>query len=138
MYRWAALILCVAVLAGCMTRPVPVPQNVRFGGAARLPKPSAALPAAPPRILAAWFSASQVSRPGTWAGRIVTTTNAASLEVRSNLFSIDVPRSGFGTFAFTLRVLDVPPIFVRAYRVRIIARNAAGVQSEEDFPFRIR
>jgi hypothetical protein len=58
--------------------------------------------------------------------------------VRSNLFSIDVPRTAFGRFAFSLDMLDVPPIFVRKYALRIIARNSAGLETEEDVPFEIR
>ena len=103
-----------------------------------MPRPQVAAPEAPPRILAAWFSSREVRRPGTWSGRIVTTTNVASVEVRTNLFTIDVPRKAFGRFAFTLNVFDVPPIFVRAYRLRVIARNAAGLAAEEDVPFRLR
>ena len=68
----------------------------------------------------------------------MTTTNVASLEVRTNLFSLNVPRRDFGRFAFSLRVFDVPPIFLRAYRVRVIARNSAGDAAEEDIPLRIR
>ncbi len=56
----------------------------------------------------------------------VTTTNVASVEVRTNLFSINVPRVAYGRFAFRLDVLDTPPIFVRPYRLRVIARNSAG------------
>ena len=84
------------------------------------------------------FSSLDVARGSTWDGSIVTSTNVASVEVRTNLFSIDVPRTSFGHFAFSLDVFDRPPIFVRAYRVRVIARNTAGMQTEEDFPFRIR
>lgn len=84
------------------------------------------------------FSGDEIRRGQTWSGEIVTTTNVASVEVRSNFFSIDVPRRDFGRFAFTLRVYDVPPVFLRAYRIRVIARNSAGQAVEEHFPFRIR
>ncbi len=84
------------------------------------------------------FSAKEVHRGETWSGEIVTPTNVASVEVRTSLFSIDVPRSAYGRFAFKVHVLDVPPIFIRAYQVRVIARNSAGAEAEEDFPLRIR
>jgi hypothetical protein len=84
------------------------------------------------------FSSLDVRRGGRWSGEFVTGTNVASVEVRTNLFSIDVPRRTYGRFAFTLDVLDTPPIFVRAYRLRVIARNSAGKAYEEDLPFRIR
>lgn len=84
------------------------------------------------------FSADEVRRGQTWSGTIITSTNVGSVEVRTNLFSIDVPRRTFGDFRFALRVFDVPPIFIRAYRLRVIARNSAGRSVEEDLPFRIR
>ena len=138
MYR-AVLALIAAAICGCAAHPLSVPGNVRIGERRALPPaPPAAAPDAPPRIVAAWFSGKDVVRGRTWAGEIVTTTNTASVEVRTSLFSIDVPRRDFGRFAFDLRVFDVPPIFVRGYVLRIIARNAAGAAAEEDLPFRIR
>lgn len=125
-------------LVGCASKPVVLPANVSFGEVKRLPSPQTAANAAPPRIVAMRFSAADVRRGQTWAGAIVTTTNVASVEVRTNLFSVNVPRRDFGEFAFSLRVFDVPPIFVRAYRVRVIARNTAGTAAEEDVPLRIR
>lgn len=84
------------------------------------------------------FSSIDLQRGSTWSGTIITTTNAASVEVRTNLFSIDVPRRAFGDYHFVLRIYDVPPIFIRAYHVRVIARNSAGAGVEEDLPLRIR
>ncbi|HEY0797604.1 MAG TPA: hypothetical protein VGD50_00565, partial [Candidatus Baltobacteraceae bacterium] len=68
----------------------------------------------------------------------VAATNTASIEVRTNLFSVDVPRTQIGRFAFTLDVLDVPPIFIRDYQLRVIARNSSGERREEDLPLHIR
>lgn len=137
MFRRAATALLVLAASGCAAHPAP-PANVSFAGVAVMAAPQAALPSAPPRILSVWFSGDAIPRGRTWYGKIVTTTNVASVEVRTNLFSIDVPRRGFGQFGFALRVFDVPPIFVRGYMLRIIARNAAGAQAEEDLPFRIQ
>ena len=124
--------------AGCASQPAAVPANVTIGAPAQLPVPPVAGNNAPPHILAMRFSSLDVTRGGTWAGQIVTGTNVASVEVRTNLFSIDVPRTAFGRFAYSLDVLDAPPIFVRAYRLRVLARNSAGVVAEEDLPFHIR
>lgn len=84
------------------------------------------------------FSSLDVRRGQTWSGSIVAGTNVASVEVRTNLFSINVPHVQPGRFVFVLEVLDTPPIFVRTYRLRVIARNSAGTEYEEDLPFRIR
>jgi hypothetical protein len=138
MHRGLLFAFVAAVLAGCASHAPPVPSNVSFGAPDALPTPLLAANDAPPRILAMRFSSDDVKRGQTWSGRIVTTTNVASVEVRSNLFSINVPRTNFGRFAFQLRIFDVPPIFLRGYRLRVIARNSAGEQAEEDLPFRIR
>ncbi len=136
----APALRCVLVLAltACASRLPDVPELVSIGNPAPLPTPRTAANDAPPQILAMHFSSLDVARGTTWSGSFVTTTNVASVEVRTNLFSIDVPRKAFGRFAFTLDVLDTPPIFVRAYRLRVLARNSAGKIEEQDLPFRIR
>jgi hypothetical protein len=114
-----------------------MPANVAVGLTA-LPVPRIERNGAPPRILAMRFSSLDVRRGERWSGDFVTGTNVASVEVRTNLFSIDVPKPSPGRFAFVLDVLDTPPIFVRRYTLRVIARNSAGLAYEEDLPFRIR
>jgi hypothetical protein len=93
---------------------------------------------APPHILGMRFSSLDVRRGQRWSGQFVTGSNVASIEVRTNLFSINVPHLNPGLFRFNLDVLDTPPIFVRAYNLRVIARNSAGQEYEADMPFRIR
>lgn len=93
---------------------------------------------APPRILAVRFTSLDVARGGHWSGAFVTSTNVASVEVRTPLFSIDVPRRSYGRFAFDVDVVDLPPIFVRGYTLEVLARNSAGAIVAEELPFRIR
>jgi hypothetical protein len=134
-----AIGICATIgTAGCASRLPDVPVNVTVGVPARLPAPATTGNTALPRILAMHFSSLDVARGSTWSAQMVTGTNVASVEVRTNLFSIDVPRKGFGRFAYSLDVLDVPPIFVRWYRLRVLARNSAGIIYEEDLPLRIR
>jgi hypothetical protein len=125
-------------LAGCASAPVHNPGNVEIGSAHARAWPATAANDAPPNIQTIALSSEDVRRGQTWSGEIVTSTNVASVEVRTNLFSLDVPRRTFGRFAFALNLLDVPPIFIRKYRLRVIARNTAGAEQEEDLPFRIR
>jgi hypothetical protein len=117
-----------------------MPDNVSAGPTlpAGWPAPPRASGDAAPSIVAAHFSSLNVKRGEMWSGTFVTGTNTASLEVRTNLFSIDVPRTAFGRFAFETDVFDTPSIFVRPYRLRVIARNTAGQETEEDLPFEIR
>ncbi|HVN68172.1 MAG TPA: hypothetical protein VMU38_00765 [Candidatus Binatia bacterium] len=134
--RIGALAL-VASLPACASRLPPTPANLVVGSAT-LPTPQVEPNDALPRILAMRFSSLDVRRGGRWSGSFVTGTNVASVEVRTNLFSINVPHISPGRFVFVLDVLDTPPIFVRAYRLRVIARNSAGDEYEQDLPFRIR
>jgi hypothetical protein len=128
----------VMLLAACGSRPLDTPPNVVVGPSAVLPTPRIEPNDAPPKILGMRLSSLDVRRGQQWSGEFVTSTNVASVEVRTNLFSINVPHLFPGRFAFTLNVLDTPPIFVRAYRLRVIARNSPGDADEEDLPFRIR
>ncbi|MBV8198032.1 MAG: hypothetical protein JO263_07850 [Candidatus Eremiobacteraeota bacterium] len=137
MLRSAAIALA-ALLAACTSKLPPIPANVAIGLPVQLPAPPTQPNGAPPRILGMRFSSLDIRRGGRWSGAFVTGTNVASIEVRTNLFSINVPHRAPGRFAFVLDVLDTPPIFVRAYRLRVIARNSAGQSFEEDLPFRIR
>jgi hypothetical protein len=136
-FRRIGALALTALLPACASRLPEVPANVAVG-LATLPRPRVEANAAPPRILAMRFSSLDVRRGERWSGSFVTGTNVASVEVRTNLFSIDVPHRAPGRFSFVLDVLDAPPIFVRAYRLRIIARNSSGRQYEENLPFRIR
>jgi hypothetical protein len=126
-----------ALLGGCASRPPDVPPNAAVGPTV-LPKPRVEPNGALPRILAMRFSSLDVRRGERWSGAFVAGTNVASIEVRTNLFSINVPHRSPGRFAFSLDVLDAPPIFIRPYSLRVIARNSAGNTYEEDLPFRIR
>lgn len=70
---------------------------------------------------------------GIWLdGEIVTSTNVASVEVRTAAFSIDADHTGPGTFQFHTHVLELPPLARRhTLELSIIARNTAGVQGVE-------
>jgi len=136
LHRMGALAL-TALLPACVSRLPDPPANLAVGLVV-LPTPLVEPNSAPPRILGMRFSSLDVRRGQRWSGAIVTPTNVASVEVRTNLFSINVPKRSPGRFSFTLNVLDTPPIFVRAYSLRVIARNSAGSEYEEDLPFHLR
>ena len=135
--RFSVLVLASAML-GCVSHLPEIPPDVSIGAVRALPTPRVEPKDAPPTIQAMHFSTLQARRGHQFSGEFTTGTNVASVEVRTNLFSIDVPRTGYGRFAFTLNVLDAPPIFIRAYRLRVIARNSAGTEFEQDLPFEIR
>ena len=135
----ALIVMTAGVLVACSSAPPPAPSNVRVGSVPPANALVASLPsAAAPKIAALWFNSLDVKRGKNWQGRIDTSSNVASVEVRTNLFSINARRSDFGRFNFNVDVFDVPSIFIRGYDLRVIARNTAGVETEEDLPFRIR
>jgi hypothetical protein len=107
-----------------------------------LPSPwPAAVVAAPgerPRILAVWMNETAIAPGRDWTGRIATTTNVASVEVRTESFSFVATRTAFGQFIFSQHVLDIVPQYKRGYTLHIIARNAAGDTDERTIPIDMR
>ncbi len=93
---------------------------------AAVPAPRAALPDAAPQILYAHVSPERVHMGDVWSGRIVTTTNVASVVVSAPFFSFVVPRKRFGDFSFSTHVLAVPTLYRQKLYGSIIAYNAAG------------
>jgi hypothetical protein len=84
------------------------------------------------------FSTLDVPLGTEWTGELVTTTNAASVELMTNLFSLWPVRDAPGRFHFRYRVLDLPPFLVRGYKLRVFLRDAAGkTAAETDIPFRL-
>lgn len=111
-----------------------------FLTAATTPWPAAVsnAPNDPPHILAFETNETTIA-PGTeWTGRIATTTNVASVEIRTESFSFNATRISFGQFTFDQHVLDIVPQYKRAYTLRVIARNTAGAQDERVIPIRLR
>ncbi|HEY3676465.1 MAG TPA: hypothetical protein VGK84_10790 [Candidatus Tumulicola sp.] len=102
------------------------------------PTPEVAPPQAPPRILALWMNDTEL-RPGhRWFGKIVTSTNVGSVEIRTESFSFNAERKAFGVFEFAQDVLDIVPQYRRPYVLHVIARNTAGVMDERSIPIVIR
>ncbi len=130
----------LVALTACASPPPAMPKNVTAvpSRTERNVVPMRA-PGALPLIVHIDYMPSVTRGPrARFAGWIWASSNVASVEVRTNLFSIDATKTGVGTFSFDAAVYDLPPIFVRAYRLRVIARTTDGVEAEEDLPFRIR
>lgn len=139
MVRIGQKLFLVALLgaSSCVVACAPPPQaprirNLTVGARPPQPWPTAltAKPDAQPEILNVWLSRRDLQPGGSIDGKIVTSTNVASLEVRTVVFSINALRSDFGQFHFHLHILDVPGISRgRNYELQVIARNAAGVET---------
>jgi hypothetical protein len=94
------------------------------------PTPRVASPGAPPQILALWMNETSIPSGRDWYGRAITTTNVASLEIRTESFSFVAQRVAFGDFRFRQHVLDMVPYYKRPYTLHVIARNTTGDQDE--------
>ena len=127
------------MLAGCSGAP-PAAQTLSARDVTRLPQPwptaLVAANGAPPRILAVYVNETAIANGDHWRGRIATSTNVASLEIRTESFSFTAQRSAFGEFTFDVHVLDLPPQYRRGYTLQIIARNAGGARDERYVPIR--
>jgi hypothetical protein len=102
------------------------------------PKAIPAAPGAAPRILAFWTNETSIAPGSDWFGRIATTTNVASVEIRTESFSFNATRTAFGQFTFDQHVLDIVPQYKRGYTLRVIARNTAGDQDTRSIPIELR
>ena len=126
------------LLSACATR-IDVPDNVTTGARpAALPAGPNVDYAEPPQIRAVWLSSLALERGATWSGEISTSSNVASVEVRTDSFSFSVPRRHVGTFVFSYEIPDLPPYLRRPFVLHIVARNAAGQASDEILPIEIR
>lgn len=131
-------VFVLLMLAGCASH-LDVPGNVTVG---ERPASLSAGPnvdfASPPEIHAIWFSSLALERGATWSGEIATSSNVASVEVRTDSFSFSVPRRRVGTFGFSYEIPDLPPYLRRPFVLHVVARNAAGDRSDEMLPIEIR
>jgi hypothetical protein len=93
---------------------------------ALVPAPRFAPPNAPPKILYMHLSETRIHMGDVWSGKIITTTNVASLVIDAAFFAFVVPRKTFGDFEFRTRILGVPDIYRQKVYGNISAYNAAG------------
>ncbi len=133
--------ISLVAITACSSSAPQLSENATMSGvhaANSFPIPMSS-PGAPPQIVHITYVPSVRRGPGErFSGMIWASSNVASVEVRTNLFSINARKKGVGLFTFEADVYDLPPIFVRPYRLRVIARTTDGVEAEEDLPFRIQ
>jgi hypothetical protein len=94
-------------------------------------------PKAPPRILAVDID-STVHGGQRITGRVKTTSNVASVEVRVATYGIVMQKTGVGTFTVDYAFGGVPFFLRGTYTMHVIARNAAGDRDERELPLTIQ
>jgi hypothetical protein len=106
------------------------------------PRPTVTIPRrapdAPPEIVAVAMNSTTISSGQTLWGKVLTSSNVASVEVRVATYGIGLKKVGVGRFELTYR-LGYIPVFVRGtYAMRIIARNTRGDAVDRTLPLTIR
>ena len=131
--RLIPILAALPFLSGCSllipTQSLVDPQSV-LSSANPWPTPLLTTRAAP-QILRLWMNETTIPSGTDWYGRAVTSTNVASLEIRTESFSFIAERTAYGAFQFRQHVLDMVPYYKRPYILRVIARNTAGDAVEE-------
>lgn len=92
----------------------------------------------PPRILHAWISETAMHQGDVVRGRVETTSNVASVEIRVESLGRSLPRPRYGLFVGEFRVPAVPAFLHRRYTLQILARNAAGRIDRAYVPIELR
>ena len=139
---FAVALLAAFALIGCEVQTsLPWPSN--WSVSANMPHPwpvaVAAPSGAPPRTLRIWMSSLTIAPGSSLDGAIATTTNVASVEVRTAAFSINSAHVAPGQFRFHTHVLELPPLArLHTYTLEVIARNTAGVAQVEQAPLEMR
>ena len=130
------MLAVIILLAGCEEPVRGTLLDARSVTRAPIPWPKAvaAAPSASPRILALWTNETAIAPGSQWVGRIATTTNVASLEIRTESFSFNATRTSFGQFQFDQHVLDIVPQYKRGYTLQFIARNTEGDEDVDLLP----
>jgi hypothetical protein len=95
-------------------------------------------PNAPPEIVAIHLSSTSVSSGDTLFGKVLTSSNVASVEVRVATYAFTLQKVGVGRFAMTYRVGNIPFFVHGTFPMKIIARNTRGDAVERSLPLTVR
>jgi hypothetical protein len=117
----------------------PSPGAAQLATQAPTPPTVQRLPAgAPPQILHVDVSRTTVQPGDRVFGRVLTTSNVASVEARIGSYSVRLAKVGVGRFELTYTVGPLP-WFVRGhFTMDVIARNARGDAARRAIPLTVR
>lgn len=134
----AACAFALAV-AACTQASAPLdrPDVVVGARPASFAVPPLAAPDAPPRIVSVWLSKTEFAPGERVTGRVITSTNVASLEIRVEGYGRVIPRTDFGSFEGAVAVPALPAFLHRAFTLQILARNASGVAAKTTVPIHV-
>ena len=110
-----------------LTTQAPAPPKVE-----RLP------PGSPPQILDVAVSRTTVQPGDRVFGRVVTTSNVASVEARIGNYSLNLAKVGVGRFELSYTVGPLPWFIHGHFTMHVIARNARGDAAMRAIPLTVR
>lgn len=112
--------------------------------AAPTPRPPAPVkvvlrpPDAAPQILDVAVSETVVHPGDRVSGRVVTTSNVASVQARIGGYAMTLNKVGIGCFALSYTVAPLPWFVHGNFTMRVIARNTRGDTAERAIPLTVR
>lgn len=126
-----------AVITPEPATPGPTPTNAYVAPA--IPKKVArAAPNAAPQILGVSMTETTVHPGDTVSGRVVTSSNVASVEARIGGYAMSLSKVGVGKFELTYKVASLP-WFVRGnFTMHVIAHNTRGDTATREIPLIVR
>ncbi|MBV9719531.1 MAG: hypothetical protein JOZ77_09430 [Candidatus Eremiobacteraeota bacterium] len=134
-----------ATSAATSTAPVVTPSSVSSASgkqATVLPpapkKVARLLPAAAPQILGVAISETLVHPGDRVFGRVVTTSNVASVEARIGGYAVSLAKVGVGRFELTYTVGPLPWFVHGNFTMQVIAHNTRGDTVTRDVPLTVR
>jgi hypothetical protein len=92
---------------------------------------------APPKIVDVEMNTSSVGSGDTLWGKVLTSSNVASVEVRVANIGVGLNKVGVGRFTLTYKLGSIPFFVHGTYPMRIIARNSRGDAVERTLPLTI-
>jgi hypothetical protein len=117
----------------------PSPPVPKLATAAPAPTRVERLPSgAPPQILDVAVSRTTVQPGDRVFGRVVTTSNVASVEARIGNYSVHLSKVGVGRFELSYTVGPLPWFIHGQYTMHVIARNVRGAAAMRDVSLTVR
>jgi hypothetical protein len=95
-------------------------------------------PNAAPQIISVHVSETTVHAGDHVWGKVVTTSNVASVEARIGSYAMSLNKIGIGRFALAYTVAPLPWFVHGTYAMRVIAKNTRGDTVERTIPLSIQ
>ena len=94
-------------------------------------------PDALPQIVDIEMNTNDIGSGDTLWGKVLTSSNVASVEVRVANFGVGLNKVGVGRFMLAYRLGAIPPFVHGTFAMHVIARNTRGDKVERTLPLTI-